>query len=84
MTLWNILTSLRDRLPECLCPPIDWLRYSKWIYPLDHGLELEVHKTRREIINEIQKILTDEISIAHTEGTPTSRLTSAYMRIDKL
>ena len=28
--IYNQLTYLRDKLPECLCPPIDWLRDLFW------------------------------------------------------
>jgi len=31
-----------------------------------------------EKMKEIKKLITDEIAIAHTEGTPTARLTSLY------
>ena len=39
----------------------------------------------REAIEEVKKILTDEIVIAHTtKSGKTSRLTSAYQRINNL
>lgn len=39
-------------------------------------------KTIREQERErIKKLITDEIAIAHTEGTPTARLTSLFCKI---
>lgn len=32
---WRHLTSLRDALPEWMCPPIDWLRYEVF-YPYEY------------------------------------------------
>jgi len=44
-----------------------------------------IETTRNEVLEEVEKILTDEINISHTEGgLPTARLTSACNRIQKL
>lgn len=34
--------------------------------------------------NDVVRLITDEIATAHTEGTPTSRLTSLYNKVVKL
>ena len=45
----------------------------------------ELSSQAQEIMDEVQKILTDEIATAHTTTSgKTSRLTSAYNRISKL
>ena len=48
---------------------LDWMEYERG--RLDE---------RRKVIGEIKKLITDEISAAHKEGTPTARLTSLYNR----
>jgi len=43
------------------------------------------HKAgRKEALQEVNKLITEEISIAHSEKAPTSRLTSLFMKITKL
>ena len=37
---------------------------------------------RQEVIEEIKTLITDEIAIAHLEGTPTARLTSLFNRLN--
>lgn len=39
-------------------------------------------KEQKTLIDKIKKLIVEEILIAQKEGTPTSRLTSLYMRIN--
>lgn len=40
--------------------------------------------TPKDIENEIQGLIADEMLIANDEGQPTSRLTSLSIKVDKL
>ena len=46
-------------------------------------LELR-HQDHEAVIEEIEKLITEEILICHQENTPTSRLTSLAMKIKTL
>ncbi len=37
-----------------------------------------------KIMEEISRLITEEIAIAHKEGKTTSRLTALYLKIEKL
>lgn len=43
-----------------------------------------LQKERDSMRQKMMKMITDEIVICHTEGTPTARLTSLYMKLSTL
>lgn len=51
----------------------------KWCDVVEETIEM-----KQDIRVLIKQLITEEINICHQEGTPTSRLTSLYNKIDKL
>jgi len=51
---------------------------------IDEHLDTMLKKEREIVLHQVRILITEEINTAHTEGTPTSRLTSLYNRLDEL
>jgi len=43
-----------------------------------------IEQSKKELIEKIEKLIVDETLICHKENTPTSRLTSLFMKLIKL
>lgn len=63
-----------------------WGKYHGPIVPnvLYELLEEAILHGRLSALDEVEKELAKEIAIAHTEGTPTARLTSLYVSISRI
>lgn len=46
--------------------------------------EKMLSNVKRQVLKKVEKLITEEINIAHSENQPTSRLTSLYMKISNI
>jgi len=57
----------------------DWLTQA-----LSQAQEQTISLARKEVLDEVEKLIIEEINTAHREGTDTSRLTSLYNKIQEI
>lgn len=45
------------------------------------GFEEKIEQAHQKVLQEVKKLITEEMLVCQQEGTPTSRLTSLYNKI---
>lgn len=58
--------------------------YTKGLTDRNPNIYEAVKTARKELLEEVEDFITEEILICHKENTPTSRLTSLAMKIKSL